>query len=75
MSVLVSREMYFKADGTPITISLKDYTKDIIKKQFASLDEFLNKWNDTEKKTVIIKELEEQGIMVGCFRGCSKQEA
>jgi type I restriction enzyme R subunit len=31
VSVLISRELYFKADGTPITVSLKDYTKEISK--------------------------------------------
>lgn len=64
VSVLVSRELYFDSEGKPITVSLKDYTKGIIQKQFSSLDDFLTKWNATEKKDVIIKELQEQGVMV-----------
>ena len=64
VSVLISREMYFDQHGKPITISLKDHTKEIIKEQFASLDDFLNKWNNTEKKEAIIEELKEQGVMV-----------
>lgn len=64
VSVLVSREMYFDQHGKPITTSLKDHTKEIIKENFASLDDFLNKWNTTERKEAIIYELQEQGVMV-----------
>jgi type I restriction enzyme R subunit len=64
VSVLVSREMYFDQDGKPITTSLKDHTREIIKGKFASLDEFLEKWNTTERKEAIIAELQEQGILV-----------
>ena len=64
VSVLVSRELYFDQHGKPITTSLKDHTKEIIKGQFVSLDDFLNKWNNTERKEAIIKELQEQGVLV-----------
>ena len=64
VSVLIAREMYFDYNGKPITKSLKDYTKDIIKGQFSSIDDFLNKWNNTDRKEAIIKELKEQGVMV-----------
>ncbi len=64
VSVLISRELYFDQHGKPITTSLKDHTKGIIKGQFASLDDFLNKWNSTDRKEAIIAELAEQGVMV-----------
>jgi type I restriction enzyme R subunit len=64
VSVLVRREMYFDQHGKPITTSLKDHTKEIIKEKFASLDVFLNKWNNTDRKEAIIAELQEQGVMV-----------
>jgi type I restriction enzyme R subunit len=64
VSVLVSRELYFDQHGKPITISLKDHTKEIIKGKFVSLDDFLNKWNNTDRKEAIIKELQEQGVLV-----------
>lgn len=64
VSVLVSREMYFDQHGKPITTSLKDHTKEIIKEKFASLEDFLNKWNTTDRKEAIIAELQEQGVMV-----------
>lgn len=64
VSVLVSREMYFDQHGKPITVSLKDHTKKIITNSYASLDDFLKKWNTTDRKEAIIAELQEQGIMV-----------
>ncbi|SDH33002.1 type I restriction enzyme, R subunit [Flavobacterium omnivorum] len=64
VSVLVSRELFFDSNGKPITISLKDHTKEIINGKYASLDDFLSTWNQADKKEAIIKELEEQGIMV-----------
>ncbi len=64
VSVLVSREMYFDQNGKPITVSLKDHTKEIVKGQYATLGEFLQKWNSTERKEAIIKELQEQGVLV-----------
>ncbi|HPD66405.1 MAG TPA: DEAD/DEAH box helicase family protein [Bacteroidia bacterium] len=64
VSVLISRELYFDQNGKPITTSLKDHTKEIIKGQFASLDDFLNKWNTSDRKEAIINELKEQGVMV-----------
>lgn len=64
VSVLVSRELYFDHSGKPITTSLKDYTKNIIQERYASLDDFLQTWNKADKKEAIIKELQEQGVMV-----------
>lgn len=64
VSVLNERNMYFDGDGKPITVSLKEYTKEQITKNYRSLDDFLNKWNEADKKEAIICELEEQGILV-----------
>ena len=64
VSVLISRELHFDQYGKPITTSLKDHTKEIIKEQFASLDDFLNKWKSSDRKEAIIAELVEQGVMV-----------
>lgn len=64
VSILVSREMYIDQNGKPITTSLKDHTKELVQGQYATLSEFLTKWNNTERKEAIIKELQEQGVMV-----------
>jgi len=64
VSILVVRELHFDQHGRPITTSLKDYTKEIIQEQFASLDDFLTKWKSADRKEAIIAELVEQGVMV-----------
>ena len=74
VSVLISREMYFDNSGKPITTSLKDHTREIIKGQFASLDDFLKRWNSIDKKEAIIKELEEQGVLVDALRDAVNRE-
>jgi len=74
VTVLVSREMYFDQHGKPITDNLKDYTRAIIKGHFASLDDFLSKWNHSERKEAIIKELEEQGVLVDALMDAVNRE-
>ncbi len=64
VSVLISRELHFDQHGKPITTSLKDHTKVIIKEKYASLDDFLNRWNKADRKEAIISELQDQGVMV-----------
>jgi len=64
VTVLNTRELYFDKGGKPITVSLKDYTKDLLNEKYDSLDQFLNLWKNSDRKDAIIQELEEQGIMV-----------
>ncbi|MCB1161029.1 MAG: restriction endonuclease, partial [Leptospiraceae bacterium] len=68
------REMYFDNNGKPITTSLKDHTKELIKGQYTSLDEFLTRWNSADKKEAIVKELEEQGILVEALKDAVNRE-
>ncbi|MDX2249392.1 MAG: DEAD/DEAH box helicase family protein [Bacteroidia bacterium] len=74
VSVLISREIYFDSNGKPLTTSLKDHTREIVKGQYASLNDFLNRWNNTDKKETIIKELEEQGVLVEALRNAVNRE-
>jgi len=64
VSVLLSREVYCDQQGKPITTNLTDHTRNIIKGQYASLNDFLQKWNKADRKEAIIKELQDQGVMV-----------
>ena len=41
VSALISRELYFDNNGKPITVSLKDYTRQVVMGRYASLDDFL----------------------------------
>lgn len=62
VSVVAERVQYYGPDGRLITESLKDYTRACISQYFASLDEFLNHWTETDKKKTLIDSLAEQGV-------------
>lgn len=64
VTVLNTRELYFDKDGRPVTVSLKDFTRQQILNEYQSLNDFLRKWTRADKKEAIIDELREQGILV-----------
>ena len=51
------------SDGKLITESYRDFAKNQITSEYRSLDEFIQKWNASDRKRAIIDELEEQGIV------------
>jgi type I restriction enzyme, R subunit len=68
VSVAFERVQYYGADGKLITESLKDYTRKNIQKEFSSLDMFLLRWNNTDKKEELIKELAEHGVLLEALK-------
>ena len=62
--VVAERVQYYGVDGKLITESLKDYTRRAVQKEFASLDDFLRRWNATDRKQVLFDELANQGILL-----------
>ncbi len=62
VKVVAERVQYFDTNGKLITESLKDYTRNTLAKEFASLNDFLRHWSKAEKKQAIIDELANQGI-------------
>jgi type I restriction enzyme R subunit len=65
VNVMVARErvQYLNAQGKLITESLRDYTRINVKRQFDSLDKFLQAWSDAERKAVLIEALEAEGVL------------
>jgi type I restriction enzyme R subunit len=63
VAVLNERIQYIDGDGKLITGSLRDYTRQKVRAQYQSLDDFLNKWQQADKKQAIIDELLEQGVI------------
>jgi len=63
VTVVAERVQYYGKDGKLITESLRDYTRNTVKKEFASLDDFLRRWDAASKKQAIIQELEELGVL------------
>lgn len=64
VQLLSERIQYYDNNGKLVTESLRDFTRKNILKDYASLDDFLQFWTSEEKRTVIIKELEEKGIFI-----------
>lgn len=63
VKVVAERVQYYGKGGKLITESLRDYTRKTVKKEFASLDDFLRRWDSAGKKQAVIEELEEQGVL------------
>ncbi|RZZ82692.1 EcoAI/FtnUII family type I restriction enzme subunit R [Pseudoxanthomonas winnipegensis] len=63
VSVVAERVLYYGSDGKLITESLRDYTRQRVLRQFASLDDFLRRWSDAQQKKAIIDELANQGVL------------
>ncbi|RDI28261.1 type I restriction enzyme R subunit [Pseudacidovorax intermedius] len=60
--ILGERVEYIGEDGQMVTESYRDYSRKGIRQEFASLDDFLQKWNRAKKKAAIIEALAEYGI-------------
>ncbi|MBF4299959.1 EcoAI/FtnUII family type I restriction enzme subunit R [Vibrio anguillarum] len=63
VKALAERVQYYDSDGKLVTESFKDYTRKTMVKQFASLNDFIKRWNESERKQAIIDELAEAGIL------------
>lgn len=64
VTILNERVQHLDAEGKLITESLRDYTKRNLLKEFRTLDEFLSRWNKVAKKNVLLKELEDHGVIL-----------
>lgn len=62
--VAAERVQYFDADGRLVTESLKDYTRNQLTAEYASLNDCLSRWNQADRKQAILEELKEEGILL-----------
>ncbi len=60
---LNERVQYYDSDGKLVTESFKDYTRKTVMKEYGTLDDFIKKWNATERKQAIIDELADAGVI------------
>lgn len=63
--IIAERIEYLDENGKLVTESLRDFTKNALKKHFVSLDDFLKRWRATERKQAIVEELEAEGLPLG----------
>lgn len=62
--VVSERVQYYGPEGKLITESLKDYTRNTVRRDYASLDEFLKRWTAADRKAAILDELEQHGVLL-----------
>jgi type I restriction enzyme R subunit len=60
---VAERVQYYGTDGKLVTESFKDYTRKAVIAQFASLDDFVKRWSDAERKQAVIDELANAGVI------------
>jgi type I restriction enzyme, R subunit len=68
VTVAHERVQYYGANGKLITESLKDYTRKNVQQEFSSLDDFIRRWTESEKKEELIAELAEHGILLEALK-------
>lgn len=61
-SIVKERVEYLDADGKLVTESLRDFTRKHLTRRFASMDDFLRRWREEDRKQAIIDELAEEGL-------------
>ena len=64
VTILNERIQYLNNAGELVTTSLHDYTKQNLLQKFSSLDEFLSRWHQADKKSALIAELREQDVVL-----------
>lgn len=62
VAVAMERVQYLDEDGRLITESLNDYSRKALRKEYASLEQFLSAWNQADRKQVILEELASKGV-------------
>lgn len=67
---------YLGSDGhSLVTESLTSFTKRNIRGKYATLDDFINNWNEAERKKVIVDELKEYDVLIDAVRENNPQLA
>lgn len=62
--VVAERVQYYGPEGKLITESLKDYTRQTVRKDYSTLEEFLLRWSNADRKAAILQELEAHGLLL-----------
>lgn len=68
VTIISERVQYYDKDGKLITESLIEYSKRNILNEYARLDDFLHRWNELQRKEVIVDELKERGVLLDALR-------
>lgn len=62
VAVIGRRVQYLGPDGKLITEELTDYTRKTVRAHYATLKDFLRRWEASDRKQAVLDELAEQGV-------------
>jgi type I restriction enzyme R subunit len=72
VNIAIERSQYLDANGRLIAenyrVPLKEEIRKSLRREFVSLDDFLRRWTEAERKQAVIDELREQGIPLEVLR-------
>ncbi|MBO4777857.1 MAG: restriction endonuclease subunit R, partial [Bacteroidales bacterium] len=68
IEIVREKVLYLGMDGKMITESLTDYTRKNILEKFPNLNDFILRWNKSERKTAVIDEMAANGIFIDEIR-------
>ena len=60
--IVAERVEYLDENGKLVTESLRDFTRKALRKRFASIDDFLRRWDAAERKQAVIDEIAAEGL-------------
>jgi type I restriction enzyme, R subunit len=63
-AIVNERVQYLDRDGNLQTVSFKDFSRENLRRQYSSLDQFLTQWHAAARKAAILEELVEQGFLL-----------
>jgi type I restriction enzyme R subunit len=66
--ILAERVQFLDRNGNLRTVSFREFSRDNLRSQYASLDDFLTRWNAAARKDAILAELLEQGFLLDKLR-------
>lgn len=55
---------YYDKDGKIVAESMKEYNAKTIKEEFATMDDFIRRWSEEDRKDVILEELLDKGVLM-----------
>jgi type I restriction enzyme R subunit len=64
VTVLAERVQYYDTQGNLVTESFTAFSRKNIRKVYATLEDFLTQWNAVDRKSVILVELLEHGVLL-----------
>jgi type I restriction enzyme, R subunit len=62
--IIAERVQFIGPDGKLVTESYREFAKKQVQAEFASLNDFIRRWNEADRKQAIIDELEQHGVIL-----------